>query len=71
MTGEAVAAAGAASASPVSYGMVAGVPDGLNDYITTEDGMVKLRVVWNGTDRNRIKVSADGSDISIRIAEPL
>ena len=51
--------------------MVAGVPDGLNDYITTEDGMVKLRVVWNGTDQNRIKVSADGSDISIRIAEPL
>ena len=47
------------------------MPDGLNDYITTEDGMVKLRVVWNGTDRNRIKVSADGSDISIRIAEPL
>lgn len=47
------------------------MPDGLNDYITTEDGMVKLRVVWNGTDQNRIKVSADGSDISIRIAEPL
>ena len=65
------AAPAAASASPVIYGMVAGVPDGLNDYITTEDGMVKLRVVWNGTDQNRIKVSADGSDISIRIAEPL
>lgn len=65
------AAPAGASASPVIYGMVAGSPDGLNDYITTEDGMVKLRVVWNGTDQNRIKVSADGSDISIRIADPL
>lgn len=65
------AAPAGASASPVIYGMVAGSPDGLNDYITTEDGMVKLRVNWNGADQSKIKVSTEGSNIFIRIMNPL
>lgn len=65
------AAPAGASASPVIYGMVAGSPDGLNDYITTEDGMVKLMVNWNGADQSKIKVSTEGSNIFIRIMNPL
>ena len=65
------AAPAAVSASPVVYGMAAGAPDGLNDYIATEDGMVKLMVNWNGADQSKIKVSTEGSNIFIRIMNPI
>ena len=56
---------------PVFYGMVPGIPDGLHDQIVTEDEKVRLLLDWNGRDADKIKITAEGSNLFIRIMKPL
>lgn len=74
--GEAVNVSSGAEETPshspsVFHGMVPGIPDGLHDQIVTEDEKVRLLLDWNGSDTDKIKITAEGSNLFIRIMKPL